>query len=175
MIRFTELTNKKQFEQLRTKFVERLKSLGYEVGEAATLSGKSGARHTFDIIARRDNGFIAYTVGIDVIAATGGEVELGQVFAFDDKCYDCGIKDRVLIALPKLDSVAARFAQGQRIKVFDEENLKEFLKSPVHIKGVQEKLTSVPETKSELVKALKKLGYRVEEDVTVMGLSLIHI
>jgi general secretion pathway protein E len=171
MIRFTELTDKKRFEQLRTKFVERLKSLGYEVEQDAVLSGRSGARHSFDIIARRDNGFIAYTIAIDIVASNDGEVGLGQVFGFDDKCYDCGIKDKALIAFPRLDSVAARFAQGQRIKVFDEESLKEFLRSPVHMKGVREKLTSVPETKSGLVEALRKLGYSVEEDPTVAGRS----
>jgi general secretion pathway protein E len=167
-----EFAGKKQFEQLRTQFIQRLKSQGYEVEQGATMKGSSGAEHSFEIVAHRDNGFTAYTVAIDILASDGQEIGLGQVFGFDDKCYDCGVRDKVLIALPKLDSVATRFAQGQRVKVFEEVSLKAFLaSSPPPKKRAEERLSRIPETKSELARSLTQLGYKVEENATVSGRS----
>jgi general secretion pathway protein E len=166
-----ELTGEKQFEQLKNQFIERLKSQGYEVEQGATMRGRSGAEHSFDILAHRDNGFAAYTVAIDTLASDNEEIGLGQVFGFDDKCYDCGIRDKVLIALPRLDSVATRFAQGQRVKVLEEESLKAFLASSPPTKRAEERLSSIPKTRSELVQSLTKLGYKVEENNTVLGRS----
>jgi hypothetical protein len=50
-------------------------------------------------------------------------IDIAKVFAFDDKAYDCSIFDKVLIAIPGLDQEASRFAQRQRIKVFEAEAL----------------------------------------------------
>ncbi len=167
-----EFTGKKKFEQPKSHFIQRLKSQGYEVEQDATMRGRSGAEHSFDILAHRDNGFTAYTVATDIFTSDNQEIGLGQVFGFDDKCYDCGIRDKVLIALPKLDSVATRFAQGQRVKVFEEESLKAFLASPPPPKKrVEERLSRIPETKSELARALTQLGYKVEENAAVSGKS----
>jgi general secretion pathway protein E len=167
-----ELTGKKQFEQLKSQFIQRLKSQGYEVEQGATMRGRSGAEHSFEILAHRDNGFTTCTVAIDIFASDGQEIGLGQVFGFDDKCYDCGIRDKVLIALPKLDSVATRFAQGQRVKVFEETSIRAFLSSSSNLKKrTEEKLSCIPETKSELARSLTQLGYKVEENATVSGRS----
>ena len=167
-----ELTGKKQLEQLKSQFIQRLKSQGYEVEQDATMRGRSGAEHSFDILAHRDNGFTAYTVAIDIFASDNQEIGLGQVFGFDDKCYDCGVRNKVLIALPNLDSVANRFAQGQRVKVFEEATLKAFLaSSPSPKKRAEERLSRIPETKSELAQSLTQLGYNVEENATLSGRS----
>ena len=170
-MKIMQFEGKKRFEQLRAQFIGRLKSLGYEVRQGASMTGRSGAEHNFDILAHKDNGFIAYTVAIDILVSDDGEVGLGQVFGFDDKCYDCSVRDKVVIALPKLDSVAARFAQGQGIKVFDEGSLKAFLASPMLAKQAEGKLQSIPGTKTELAQSLKKLGYEVEQNTTVTGKS----
>ena len=167
-----ELTGKKQLEQLKSQFIQRLKSQGYEVEQDATMRGRSGAEHSFDILAHRDNGFTAYTVAIDSFASDNQEIGLGQVFGFDDKCYDCGVRNKVLIALPNLDSVATRFAQGQRVKVFEEASFKAFLaSSPSPKKRAEERLSRIPETKSELAQSLTQLGYNVEENATLSGRS----
>jgi len=167
-----ESTGQRQFEQLKSQFIQRLKSQGYEVEQDATMRGRSGAGHSFDILASRDNGFTAYTVAIDIFTSDNQEIGLGQVFGFDDKCYDCGVRDKVLIALPKLDSVATRFAQGQRVRIFEEESLKAFLaSSPPAKKRAEERLSSIPETRSELAQSLTQLGYKVEENATVSGRS----
>ena len=41
------------------------------------------------------------------------------MFVFDDKAYDSGILDKILIAVPGLTEEASRFAQRQNIKVFE--------------------------------------------------------
>lgn len=55
-------------------------------------------------------------IGIEV---SDEPIGLGKVFDFDDKAYDCGILDKVLLAVPALTEEAARFAHHQRIKVFE--------------------------------------------------------
>ncbi len=160
-----------QTEELKSQFIRRLETGGYEVEQGASLLGKSGAEHSFDILAHRDNGFIAYTIAADILASDDQGIDLGQVFAFDDKCYDCGIKDKILVALSKLDSVAAHFAQGQRIRVFQEESLKAFLASPPPAKQAEGKISLQPNASSELAQSLSQLGYKVEGNAKVKGRS----
>ena len=161
-------------EQLKSQLIERLKSQGYEVehGEgAARKSGRSGAEHTFAIVAHRDDGLIAYTIAVDmVVNDEGEEIGLSEVFGFDDRCYDCGIKDKVLIALPGLASVATRFARNQRIKVFDERSLKTFLATPLP-QLPDEKGSSNWETSPEIIESLTKLGYKIERNARIRGKS----
>lgn len=96
---------------------------------------------------------------------------MSKVFTFDDKCYDCGIQDKILIALPRLDSVASRFAQNQRIKVFDNESLKAFLALPLPAKQIKKNISFSPNTKTEVAQILSQLGYEIEEKAKVRGRS----
>ena len=45
------------------------------------------------------------------------------MFGFDDKAYDIGIMDKVLIAIPGLSREARQFAQRQKIRVFEVKEL----------------------------------------------------
>ena len=157
--------------QLKKQLIERLNRQGYELEQDAIITGKSGAGHTFNILARKDDGFIAYTIAIDIALGNDDqEIGLGQGFAFDDKCYDCDIKDKILIALPRLDPIATRFTRGQRIKVFDSESLETFLASPPPIPPAKKGPVNW-ETKPQLVKYLANLGYNIEESARVKGRS----
>jgi Type II secretory pathway, ATPase PulE/Tfp pilus assembly pathway, ATPase PilB len=156
--------------KLEDRLIQGLESRGYEVEENATLRGKSGAEHNFGMLARKSHGFIAYIVAIGIMEGGNQEIGLGAVFTFDDKCYDCGIQNKILIAFPGLNSVAARFAQGQQIKVFDKGNIETFLTSPSFTSPTKD--TSLNwETKSKLLKSLTDLGYKVEENAKVLGKS----
>ncbi len=160
--------------ELETLFIERLKSEGYKVEQSATLNGGSGTQHTFDILARKSHGFVSYTIAIGIIKHDSDqEIKLGEVFTFDDKCYDCGIRDKVLIISPQLHPAAQRFAQSQGINVFDEKNLEVFLSTPAHIRQAQvEEDTPVSfETKPQLLQYLVDLGYAVKENAKVNGKS----
>lgn len=160
-----------QIEQVRSQFIQRLENQGYEVEQNASLTGKSGGEHSFDMLARRDDGLIAYTIAVDIaLGDDEQEIGLGEVFAFDDKCYDCGIRDKSLIALPRLDSVASRFAQNQRVRVFQEESLKTFLTSPLPSPPAKKGSISW-KTQSQLLQSLADSGYKIERSARVKGRS----
>jgi general secretion pathway protein E len=159
-------------EQLTSQFIQRLEDQGYEVEQNASLTGKSGGEHSFDILARRDDGVIAYTIALDIaLGDDGQEVGLAKVFAFDDKCYDCGIRDKGLIALPGLDAVASRFAQNQRIRVFQEEGLRAFLTSPPSSPPPAKTGLISWGTESQLLQSLAESGYKIERSARVKGRS----
>jgi len=162
----------REVEQLKNQFMRRLESQGYEAEQNIPLIGKSGAQHTFDILARRNDGFIAYTIAVDIaLGEDEQEIGLGKVFTFDDKCYDCGIQDKILIALPRLDSVANRFVQNQRIRALGDESLKAFLALPPPAKQIKKNISFSPKTKTEVLQILSQLGYEIEENTKVRGRS----
>ncbi len=102
----------------KTALVEYLKKRGYEAEQYAVMRGKSGADHTFDLLATRDDGLTVHriAIGIEVSDTT---VKLDRVFEFDDKAYDCSIQDKVLIVVPVLSPEGKRFADRQKIRVFE--------------------------------------------------------
>ena len=102
----------------RSELVQYLQSYGYEVKEKAKVRGRSGVEHSFDLLATRDDVILVQRIAIG-IEVSDEPIGLGKVFDFDDKAYDCGIPDRVLLAVPALTEEAARFAYHQRIKVFE--------------------------------------------------------
>lgn len=102
----------------RSHLVSHLQSLGYEVKPNAKVEGKSGAEHEIDILATRDDGIVVHNIAIGVEVADK-PIGLDRVFGFDDKAYDIGILDKVLIAVPGLTREASRFAERQRVRVFE--------------------------------------------------------
>ncbi len=153
------------------QLIEFLKQRGYEVVEKATVKGRSGAEHTIDILATRDDGIIAYTIAIGIKVA-GEKIELGEIFDFDDKAYDIGIHDKILVIVPELGREAEKFASQQRIKVLEVRDLDAVLAG-----GTTEPIaetTGKPfelKSKSELIEHLRRYGYEVKENATVKGKS----
>ena len=162
-------------QSLLDSFVERLGKQGYTVhreGDATERTGKSGATHQFDMVATRDDGFMTYTIAMDsAVTDDGNKMGLAAVFPFDDKCYDCGIRDKVFFAFPGLDNVAERFAQNQRIRVFNEHDLETFLAAPAPSSLPES--TSVTEwhNRTDLIESLAALGYRIERNAKLKGRS----
>ena len=159
----------------KVQFIEFLKQQGYEVAEKVKVnsSSKSGAEHIMDILAQQDDGFIAHTIGIGIaINREGGEVGLDEVFRFDDRAYDMGFHDKVLLVVPMLSREAKQFAQQQRIRVFEGKELDAFLASV--IQSASRPLVKEPlefETKESFLKYLRNLGYKVEEKARMQGRS----
>ena len=102
----------------RSHLVSHLQNLGYEIKPYAKRKGKSGAEHEIDILATRDDGIVVHNIVI-AIEVADKPIGIEKVFDFDDKAYDCGIFDKILIAVPGLTPEASRFAQRQRIRVFE--------------------------------------------------------
>lgn len=165
-----------QFElNEKPRFVDFLRSQGYDVIEGARVNGttKSGAKHLLDILAQRTDGLVTYTIGVGIIIdSRGQEVSLADVFAFDNKVYDLGIHDKVLLVVPRLSLEAARFARQQRIKVIEEKDIELVLKSIPP--SARKQLSNKPfifETKAKLLEHLKSSGYKFEEKAKIMGRS----
>jgi len=161
-----------EFElQPKPQLIEFLKQRGYEVTEHATMKGRSGAEHIIDILATRDDGVVTYNIAIGVKIA-GDEVALSDIFDFDDKAYDIGIHDKILVVVPGLRREAEKFASQQRIKVLEVRDLETVLSSGAP--KPSEEIKKEPfefKSKSQLIEYLKRLGYQVEENAEVQGRS----
>ena len=155
----------------KSQLIEFLKQCGYEVKENAILKGRSGAEHSIDILATRDDGIVTYNIAIGVKVA-GDEIELGEIFDFDDKAYDIGIHDKILVVVPGLHREAEKFASQQRIKVLEVRDLETVLASgaPQPSKEVKREPFEF-KSKSQLIEYLKQLGYEVKENAEVKGRS----
>lgn len=148
-----------------------LKQRGYKVSENAIVKGRSGAEHNIDILATRDDGIIDYTVAIGIKVA-GDKIELGEIFDFDDKAYDIGIHDKVLVIVPQLGREAEKFASQQRIKVLEVRDLDSVLASNSSRPALEtEEKPFEFRSKSDLIKYLQYYGYDVKENARAKGKS----
>jgi type II secretory ATPase GspE/PulE/Tfp pilus assembly ATPase PilB-like protein len=165
-----DLLAQKQSDQTVAKLVERLRSQGYEVRPNAALRGKSVADHTFDYLVLRRDGFMNLLAAVEVINdAEDPETSLHKLFAFQDKCSECGVDHSVVIAIPRLSFVASQFAQKDGVEVFDEQAVEAFLNRAPASRPAAKDVPSSFLQKSEVHQALKTLGYRVDESVKVVG------
>ena len=154
----------------KLQLIEFLRGRGYEVTENATVKGRSGAEHSVDILATRDDGIITYNIAIGVKVA-GDEIVLGEIFDFDDKAYDSGIHDKILIVLPALQREAEKFASQQRIKILEVRDLDTVLTSASQTAREVKREPFEFESRSKLMKHLRQHGYEVKEYATLKGRS----
>ena len=155
----------------KPRLIKFLQERGFEVSENAVVKGRSGAEHEFDMLATRDDGLLTHRIAVG-IENSSQELGMDRVFSFDDKAYDCGIHDKILVVLPQMRKEAEALAEQQRIKVIQSWDLESVLglnlprvEAPV----VEEsfKFTS----KSSLVEYLEKRSYEVEQYAVVRGKS----
>jgi len=153
-----------------------LRHRGYEVKENATVKGRSGAEHIFDLLASRDDGIMVHNIAIGIEIASR-PIELNRVFSFDNKAYDVGLYDKVLIAVPELTPEAKQFAARQRIRVLNSADLETFLDSSIFLGPPQEMevaVKAVPfqfKSKSGLISYLQAYGYEIKENAKIVGRS----
>jgi len=155
----------------KSQLIEFLRRLGYEVREDAVVKGRSGAEHRIDILATKDDGIVVHDIAIGIKVA-GGEIGLGEVCDFDDKAYDSGIHDKVLVVLPGLCNEAEKFASQQRIKVLEVRGLEAVLAGSDAKPSAE--VPTEPfqfKSKSQLIEYLKRRGYQVKENAKVDGRS----
>jgi general secretion pathway protein E len=156
--------------QLGARIREYLEKQGYEVTEGARLVGKSGIEHTFDMVARRDDGFTSYGVAIAIASAGDREKEAAAIFTLANKAYDCGILDRILVADPELSQEAKQLASKQRIRVIDGGQIGQSLAAKPQL-PVKMEVPFTLETREELIKALADRGYDVKQKISIRGRS----
>ena len=153
------------------RVIEYLESDGYQVTAGARIRGKSGIEHTFDVLAQNDDGITKRVIAICIVMSGDKEAEASAVFNFANKAYDAGIKDRVLIAVPRVDPETKQLAEKQRIKVIDEEKIESLLSQ---MRQQKVKPAAKPfrfGTKAQLLESLTSMGYKVEENAKARGRS----
>ncbi|RPJ63947.1 MAG: hypothetical protein EHM12_00990 [Dehalococcoidia bacterium] len=159
----------------KARYISFLKRQGYDVFEKAKVGGKSGSgvTHVLDMLAKRDDGFLTFILGIGVaIGHENEDIGLEDVFRFDNKVYDLGIHDKVLLAVPGLNNEARQFAQRQRIKSFNARELEDFLTKSDEIAAHPVKTVLFTFTnRSQLMQYLHDQGYRTEEAARIRGRS----
>ena len=161
-----------EFElQPKPQFVDLLRRHGYEVTENARVKGRSGAEHSIDILATRDDGLVSHSIAIGIEIARE-KVGLDRVLDFDVKAYDSGFHNKVLIVLPELGEEAKKFAQLQRIEILEPKELERVLARGVPRAAVKiEKEPFEFKSKAQLVQYLERQGYTVKKNAKVEGRS----
>jgi len=151
--------------------LEFLKQRSYTVTENAAVKGRSGAEHSIDILANKDDGIITYSIAIGV-KVTGDKIGLEEIFDFDDAAYDSSIHDKILIVTPPLSKEALSFAKLQSIKVFEAKDLETLLAgaTPIPSEGIKRQAFEFV-SKSQLIEYLEQLGYQVKQNAEIEGRS----
>ena len=166
-----------QFElKPKLKLIEFIRRCGYEVKENATVKGKSGAEHVFDLLATRDDGIVGYNIAIGIEIADR-PIGLNKVFSFDNKAYDTGLYDKVLVAIPGLAAEGKQFAARQRIRVLESADVEMFLSRDVfpaplpEVEREVKRLLLQFKSRSELVGYLQRQGYEIKQNARITGKS----
>jgi hypothetical protein len=169
----------------KKQLIDCLKRRGYHVQESVKVRGRSGATHTIDLLASIDDPITRHSVAIGILAASNDEIEvdIDTLFSFDSKIYDAGIDSKMVIAVPRLNAEAAKFAQRQGIRVYSLDELR-YLSSRQTALAEASDARQKPMAESDnepdpdrldpkgwLRWFLEKKGYRVEEKYKLKGRS----
>jgi general secretion pathway protein E len=155
----------------KPRLIKFLQERGFEVHENAKAKGRSGAEHTFDMLAVRDDGVVQHRIAVG-IENSSQELGIDRVFSFDDKAYDCGIHDKIMVVVPTMKKEAEALADQQKIKVIQSWDLDSVLGlslPQVESSGVAETFRFT--SKSALVDYVKKRGYEAEQYAVMRGKS----
>jgi len=165
-----KLTGTVSIPALENRLVKYLTEQGYQVTRDVRLRGRSGIEHTFNLLAKLDDGFVSYSVAFVISVDADRESQLSTLFNFANKAYDTGIRDRVLIAGTECCQEARDFAQKQYIRIVDADQIEQLLDQKIKRPAPSVKLPLF-NNKSDLVQSLSNYGYRVEEKASVKGRS----
>jgi hypothetical protein len=169
----------------KKQLVDCLKSRGYNVQELVKVQGRSGATHIIDLLASIEDPITRHSVAIGILAASNNEMEVNidTLFSFDSKIYDADIDSKMVIAVPRLNVEAAKFAQRQGIRVYSLDELR-YLSSrqaaPTEANDAHQKSMAECDNEPALDRLgpkgwlrwfLEKKGYRVEENYKLKGRS----
>ena len=154
----------------KVQFLEFLSRHGYQITENASVKGRSGAEHTIDMLATRDDGVITHNIAIGV-EISRDKIRLDRIMDFDVKAFDSGVHDKVLIIIPELGEEAEKFARYHNIKVLEPRDLETVLTGGPQQDWEKMKEPFEYKSKSQLVQYLEKQGYRVSKNAEVKGRS----
>ena len=154
-------------KELIKQYLERR---GYKTTEGAKVLGKSGAEHTFDMLARRGERFVTHSIGVAVVPDGDEKTRINFLHNCANRAYDVGLAGCILAVVSPLSPEEQRLAQHQHMKIISIDEVQTLItEEPVRKIKLVESATF--ENKGQLIKALDNLTYRVEQDVKVKGKS----
>jgi hypothetical protein len=103
--------------------VEFLEKEGYRVQKVPFLRGKSGTEHQFDIYATKGEANAQKLIG--TVAATSTEVGINDVLRLYAAAMDVGVRNVLLVALPKLTDEAKNLAKFYQILIVEGQDMKQ--------------------------------------------------
>ena len=106
---------------LKDLIKQYLEKRGYKTAEGVKILGKSGAEHTFDMLARRDAGFVSHSIGVAVVPDGDEKTRINFLHNCANRAYDVGLAGSVIIATSPLSQEAQRLAQYQHMKIINSE------------------------------------------------------
>ena len=110
---------------LITPIKELLTKEGFTVRSPASLKGKSGANHSFDLVAYKgDANAPRKMMVVDLATSTGDVVSEQHVIALFAKVFDVSPEKAYLIAIPKLNENGKRMAELYNIHTIEAVNPK---------------------------------------------------
>jgi general secretion pathway protein E len=155
---------------LKDLIKQYLEKRGYKTTEGVKILGKSGAEHTFDMLARRDAGFASHSIGVAVVPEGDEKTRINFLHNCANRAYDVGLAGSVIIVTSPLSQEAQRLAQHQRMKIINAEEVQTLIKEEP-VQEIKLAGSATFENRGQLVKALENLNYRVERAVKVKGKS----
>ena len=154
-------------KELIKQYLERR---GYKTTEGAKVLGKSGAEHTFDMLARRGERFVTHSIGVAVVPDGDEKTRINFLHNCANRAYDVGLAGCILAVVSPLSPEEQRLAQHQHMKIISIDEVQTLItEEPARKIKIVESTTF--ENKGQLIKALDNLTYRVEQDVKVKGKS----
>ena len=112
---------------LVTAIREFLTNEKLNVESPGLLKGKSGANHSFDIVAYAEDK--SQAIVVDLAMSTGTVVSEQPVIALFAKIFDVSPKRSYLIAIPKLSDNGKRMAELYKIRAIEAKNQEEAIAS----------------------------------------------
>jgi hypothetical protein len=97
---------------------------GLKVESPGLLKGKSGANHSFDIVAYKKNKS-QKVMAIDLAMSPGNVVSEQPVIALFAKIFDVSPEKAHLIAIPKLSENGKKMAELYKIRAIEAKNQEE--------------------------------------------------
>lgn len=91
---------------------------GFKVDSPAYLTGKSGAKHSFNLAAYKEDNQ-GKVIVVDLAMSTEGLVSEQPVIALFAKIFDVSPDKAFLVAIPKLNENARKMAELYNIKAID--------------------------------------------------------
>ncbi|MDD4794488.1 MAG: GspE/PulE family protein [Dehalococcoidales bacterium] len=164
--------NPVEISALQDTVIRYFKARGFEVTVNAQLKGKSGVKHTFNILAQRDDRFTQQAIAILVLENDPPEAIEGLVFDFANKAFDTGIKYRMLFSENKIPDDIKEVAQKQRIKVIEGKEIDTLISDIAPATSMPTRLRF--ETREAMLKTLQDMGYRVEQRSQLQGRSGVN-